>query len=336
MLKLFTVLLFLSSAAIAAPRAYKITVFAESGAEARAQEFIRELISTEPFRQLHEKQILIINDEPLLAKNTNCKGGYYGIPRLAQCNTSSLKKACRGSDLCPIFTNVPFIGAGGKPFPISSSTFPWTTMLHEFIHTFGFSDEYSYTATETHTYCGSLMNSPNEVQLSTAKIYQTKIEAEQACVKSIAWCAQALREGNEVVTEVHGGFKIGSPLPPSCPNNTLGVYLGAGCMRAQPESTFRPYFCPTIMGYPKIGQDYCEVQERHAIIARMPNIIPPYFQQSLFESIIKDTGTRGITFEKRPAELPETFIYGIPEVDGLILKPDQIQNKCSKIPLESP
>lgn len=321
----------LSSVAWARP--YKVTVFAESGAEERAQEFIEKLLSTEPFKQLSEKGVFIINDRPLLAKDTKCEGGLYGIPRLASCKTSTLKKACKGSDLCPIFTSVPLIGAGGKPFPISSSTFPWTTMLHEFIHTFSFSDEYSYTKSETPTYCGSLVNNPNEVQLSEARTYQTKSEAEEACIKSISWCSQAIKEGNEVVSVTSGGYKIGSPLPPSCPNDTLGVYLGAGCMKARPESTYRPYFCPTVMGYPKLGQDYCEVQERHAIIASMPNIIPSYYQQVLFKIISEDSGARGIRFEKRPVEMPETFIYGIPEVDGLILNPDEIKNKCSKNPL---
>lgn len=317
--------------ALAAPRAYKVTVFAEPGAEDRAREFSRKLISSEPFKQLSEKGIFIINTEPLPATKTQCKGGFYGIPRLAECKTSTIKKACKGSDLCPIFTSVPFIGAGGDPYPISSSTFPWTTMLHEFIHTFGFSDEYSYTKTETPTYCGSLMKNPNEVQLPETSLFASKSEAEEACITAIPWCEEAIREGNEVVTSTSGGFKIGSPLPPSCPNNTLGVYLGAGCMKAQPDSTFRPYFCPTVMGFPTIGQDHCEVQERHGIIASAPNLIPTYYQRVLFQKIITKSGNRGIEFVQIAPSLPGIHLYGIPEVDRLVIAPQEIKNKCSKI-----
>jgi len=325
------VTLFISSA-FAAPRNYKVTVFAEPGAEARAREFSEKLISLEPFKQLSEKGIFLINTEPLPAPKTNCKGGYYGIPRLAQCKTSTIKRACKGSDLCPIFTSVPFIGAGGDPYPISSSTFPWTTMLHEFIHTFGFSDEYAYTDKETPTYCGSLMNNPNEIQLPKAQLYQSKSEAEEACVKLIPWCEEALRQGSEVVSATQGGYKIGSPEPASCPNNNLGVYLGAGCMKAKPDSTFRPYFCPTVMGFPTIGQDNCEVQERHDIIVNSPNLIPTYYQRVLFEKIVSKSRVQGVEFIPREVKLPVTHIYGLPEVDGLILSPEEIKNKCSKNP----
>lgn len=326
----FLILSLLVSSAFAANRSYKVTVFAEPGAEEGAREFSRKLITLEPFKQLHEKGLFVINEEPVSAKKTRCQGGYYGIPRLAQCNTSSIKNACKGSELCPIFTNVPFIGAGGDPFPISSSTFPWTTMLHEFIHTFGFSDEYAYTKSETPTYCGSLVNNPNEIQLSSAQNFLSKKDAEEACVKLIPWCAEALREGNEVVTEVNGRFLIGSPLPESCPSNQLGVYLGAGCMKARPESTYRPYFCPTVMGFPTIGQDYCEVQERHDIIVNSPNLIPTYYQRVLFEKIIDRIGARGVEFEARAVSLPERHLYGIPGVDELIIRPEEVKNKCSK------
>lgn len=328
----FIILLLLVSSAFAANRNYKVTVFAEPGAEERAREFSRKLISLEPFKQLSEKGIFIINTQPLPALKTKCQGGYYGIPRLAQCKTSTIKKACKGSDLCPIFTSVPFIGAGGDPYPISSSTFPWTTMLHEFIHTFGFSDEYAYTKKETPTYCGSLINNPNEVQLPEAQVFSSKTDAESACVRLIPWCEEALREGSEVVSQVEEGYKIGSPLPLSCPNDKLGVYLGAGCMKARPDSTYRPYFCPTVMGFPTIGQDHCEVQERHGIIVDSPNLIPTYYQRVLFDKIIKKSGNSGIDFETRGMSLPELHLYGIPEVDGLVIPPQDVKNKCSKIP----
>lgn len=206
-------------------------------------------------------------------------------------------------------------------------------MLHEVIHTFGFSDEYAYTRSETPTYCGSSKRAPNEHQDPSAKTYTTEAKATEACIEKISWCKAAVESGSKVATLTSDGkWIIGSPLPEKCPNNTLGVYLGAGCMKNSPHSTWRPYFCPSVMGFPTIGQDYCEVQERHGIIGRMPNILPPYYQQVVFRKIIEETRTRDLAFKPSVEEFPEDFSYGIPEVDSLPLGNTSEGRRCSKTP----
>lgn len=299
-------------------RPYAIKVFTEPGAEAAAQTFIKELSELEPFRQLIRARALSVSSEPELATELNCRGGNFGIERLAQCQTASIVRRCGQADLCPIFTNVPWIGAGGKPYPIASSSFPWTTMLHELVHTFGFSDEYAYTPSETRTYCRSSTRNPNEISLSVRNVFRTEALALEACQRHVPWCREAIAAGTQVVQRgADGSFRVGSPPPQACPSTQLGVYPGAGCQRKHPEFTFRPYFCPTVMGYPDLGQEFCEVQERHALIARLPELLPPLYQRILFGRIAARAGRKDLVFELVPRPPVENFSYSIPSVDAL-------------------
>jgi hypothetical protein len=315
-----------------------IKIFAEKGAEVRAQEFIDKLKETEPFKQLFEKNALNIVDAPIVVTTTKCKGGASGIDRLAQCDMKEVTDLCDKAYRCPLFTSVPFIGAGGAPSPIVSSSFPWTTMLHELIHTFGisselnwgFTDEYAYTKSESKVYCETLTHFKNENQLKEAKIFKNKKSAEAACMDSIEWCEEALLSGSEVVTKVSDGWIIGSPIPVKCPDNTLGVYVGGGCEKTKPSSTYRPYYCPTVMGFPTLGQDYCEVQDRHAAIARMPNLIPPYYQLLIFRELARNRSD--LKFKPYFEDFPASFSYGIPLVDNLPEGDRSQENFCHKKP----
>lgn len=327
----FSLAIFFLTSASAEASSYAVKVFSEPGAEERAQEYIDKMKLLEPFKQLLAAGVFVINDSPVVVTSTNCRGGSHGIERLAQCNTSEVSKFCDGADLCPIFTSFPLVGAGGSPYPISSSSFPWTTMLHEVIHTFGFSDEYAYTKRETGTYCGGWKDTPNERQLSRLRFYDSEEKARKACVKLISWCEEAIKQGSQIATKApNGKWIIGSPEPVRCPNNILGVYLGAGCMKKSPETTYRPYFCPTVMGFPTIGQDNCEVQERHHIIGRMPEILPDYYQRVLFEKITFKAGVKNLKFVSTPTAFPEAFSYGIPEVDRLAEGSATEGKTCSK------
>ena len=123
---------------------------------------------------------------------------------------------------------------------------------------------------------------------------------------------------------------IGSPIPTGgCPNGNLGVYLGGNCQVKNPNSTWRPYFCPSVMGYPSLGEGTCEVTRRHRIIAHSPNLLPAYYQQSIFNTIVKRKGLRGLSFTPSPTEsaLPD-FRYGLPEIDNLAHSDDSPQNIC--------
>ena len=301
---------------------YKVKVFAEAGAEEKALEYIQNMRSMEPFKQLIESNTLIIETTPTPVSGINCRGGASGIARLAQCDLANVRAGCGDADLCPVYTSVPDIGAGGPKTPIVSSSFPWTTMLHEVVHAFGFTDEYAYTKDETKVYCPGTLNWHNGHSHGTKKsqeeVFKNKADAENACKKNISWCQEAIDSGAVVVQQTpNGKFKIGSPNPPSCPSVALGVYSGGSCQAKNAHGTFRPYFCPTVMGYPTLGEEYCAVTRRHKIIRNSPNLLPPLYQRAIFDKIVKESKTDNVQFQNRSPGSLNHHAYGIPEIDRL-------------------
>lgn len=321
-------LTFLLSLASAAP--FKIGVVAESRAIPKAQEFINRVTQIEPFKQLIAQGALQITATPTQVYNLNCRGGAYNIARLAQCNLSRVSRPCRGMDFCPVFTSYPNIGAGHARNPISSSSFPWTTMLHEMVHSFGFTDDYAYTHSECRSYCG-VGTWNNGHSDNDGNRYSTEAAAIAACVRRIPWCQKAINEGTSVVQKNDDeSFKIGSPAPAEgCPSTTLGVYLGGSCQNQNPNSTWRPSFCPTVMGHPSIGQERCEVDRRHAIIGRSPNLLSSYYQKEIFREVVRRKGIRGLVFQESPADVvPTNFLYGMPELDRHHFPDGDLVNLC--------
>ena len=67
-------------------KTYKVKVFSEPAAEEKAREFILNMRNMEPFKQLIEQNAVVIETSPALINGINCRGGNYGIPRLAQCD----------------------------------------------------------------------------------------------------------------------------------------------------------------------------------------------------------------------------------------------------------
>jgi hypothetical protein len=309
-----------------------MVVLANEASQKNAVEFIQHFVSITPFNQLIQAGALTVASEPKIYNDQvlRCRGGLAGIARLAQCDVQDQQtydSLIAGADIYPIFTDVPSIGAGGSR-PISSSTFPWTTMLHEVTHGFGFGDDYAYTQSESPLYCSSSW--VNDVMATTPEpSYKTEQEATNFCMQNIPWCAQAMAMGSQVMSQqVDGTYVLGTPTPKSCPSDQLGVYAGGNCQVDGP--TWRPHFCPTVMGYPAIGQDHCTVDQRHLILSKAPNLLPFYYQQTIIAWFAKETGmpltdVKPATFD---ASSYAEFIYGIPEVDQLG-HPGSTLNLCS-------
>jgi hypothetical protein len=314
---LFILYLGFSFSALARTKSYKIKVFSEPGSEDQAQEFIQQLGQLEPFKQLITKNIIILQPKPEVVDDLNCKGGLAGVERLAVCNLKTVEKKC-DADLCPIYTKVPNIGAGGKRYPIISASFPWTSMLHEVVHTFDFSDEYAYTTAETKIYCKEPTSWQNAYSQQNTEVFSTKEAALRACKEKIPWCSFAISEGSTVIQQIENGkFIIGSPTPEKCPSTKIGVYLGGACQDKNPKSTWRPYFCPTIMGFPQLGEDYCAVKKRHKIIESAPNLLPTYYQKMIFEKIISIAKISETIPQKTQEPSYQPHIYGIPQLDKM-------------------
>jgi hypothetical protein len=194
-------------------------------------------------------------------------------------------------------------------------------MLHEVVHTFGFTDEYAYTHSEVGNYCSTSSSWINGHAHVTANNQEELFDSENlaiaSCTKNIPWCKFAIKEGATIVQKLpNGKYKVGSPLPEKCPSTQIGVFPGGSCQALNPKGTFRPYFCPTVMGYPSLGEEFCFVQKRHSIIKDSPNLIPEYYQKAIFDKIVTATSRRNIYFERSLTETA-AHIYGIPEIDKL-------------------
>ncbi len=299
--------------------AFIIKVFAEPVSESAALEFITQLNQQEPFKQLIAKKIVEINSSPILDSKISCRGGNLGIPRLAQCELSTIKNECGKSELCPVFTKVPWIGAGGPKFPIVNLSFPWSTMLHEVVHTFCFTYEYAYTSSEVGNYCSSTSKWHNGFAKIGEKenVFETESELNRFCKKNIPWCKQAIAEDAVNFQKNAGGkYVLGSPLPEKCPSTQIGIFRGGSCQALAKNGTYRLYYCPTVMGYPSLGEEFCFVEKRHKIIEASPNLIPNFYQKVIFDQIISATRTRKVEFKISTIDTADN-IYGIPEVDRL-------------------
>lgn len=322
---------------IAHAEPFRIGVVTEPGARAKSLEFIQQVSLLEPFRQLIAQGALEITAQPVVIADLGCRGGAYNIARLAQCELERTNSACQGKDLCPVFTAVPNIGAGNELKPISSGTFPWTTMLHEVVHSFGFTDEYAYPTVDAPTYCGygPWQNGHTDDRPNR---YRNARDAERDCVRRIAWCQQAIDSGTPVVQRrADGSYMIGSPAPVGgCPSAAVGVYLGGSCQNLNPQSTWRPTFCPSIQGYPSIGESNCQVERRQAIIRTIPDLIPGFHQRAIFDAIVRRKNLRGLRFQPTPMPaVPRGYRFGIPEVDRLAHPEGPLPDACLAAEVET-
>jgi len=279
---------FSGASAHADPSIYKVVVLADAGSATRAQEYIAALHCLSPFSALLRAGELELPDSPTIYTSDEvvCTGGLDGIARLAQCKISSdrINALIASATLAPIFTSVPNIGAGGSQTPIVSSSFPWTTALHETTHTFGFTDDYAYTAAETADYCtgGALTAINGYSNQSMPATFTTEAAAIASCQTNIPWCTAAIAMGTPVTTaNADGTFAIGTPPPATCPDDRLGVYAGGACQVAVPAATWRPSYCPTIMGFPTLGEDYCPVEKRQALLFFIKKYLPAFYQQQI-------------------------------------------------------
>lgn len=337
-----------------APKPYRITVISDDQAVAKAQEFIDNLAKTRPFDLLIAKGQIVLDPKPKIvpAKKLDCRGGKQGIARLPSCALleskapadQALVKSLRGgADLTPVFTSTPGLGGSeiGGTTPILNSADPWTAMMHETFHaTFGFYDEYAYTKKEAKIFCkGETVQAPNMFSASSMPAsFATEDAATEECLQRIPWCKEAAQGGAKVVTRAADGrFLIGTPPPAQCPDTRLGVYRGGACQAANPHSTWRPNFCPTIMGYPDIGEEHCTGFQRQSMLSGYPDIIPPYYQELIVNQIAFKTLMMPIQLppNRHPAAIDTgtcPVVYGIPSVDSLNRNIQVLYDGC-KLPM---
>ena len=124
---------------------YQIGIYTDEPSHQKALGLVEYFKNTEPFRRLD------INFNIFNCKSEN------GIDRLIVCDSKlvSAVAAKSGMDQAFVVTNNPKYGGSGGSVPVitTSAETPYSMMIHEYLHTLGFGDEYAYSASEAEIYC---------------------------------------------------------------------------------------------------------------------------------------------------------------------------------------
>jgi hypothetical protein len=133
-------------------------------------------LSTPPFSRMKDLEIKVVVKESARceawkgpATNSDEEKQPGGTARILHCNNSSdlaTAQAENNGDYLIFVKNDPTYRGGGGNFPTMTTGSPALMGVHEFIHTLGFADEYSYpSAFEADMYCG-LAARPGETKFA--------------------------------------------------------------------------------------------------------------------------------------------------------------------------
>lgn len=245
MKKLFVVALLITSfQALAQFKPYKIVMFTDGDAKAKAEEFRTYLQTKPPFSKMGDKLTLEVVE--LTADEMKCGNTIPASPRIITCDTDLLRKKQRKMDahLSLAFTSKGEGGAGGG-IPIASKDYPIQTMFHEMLHTYGLADEYDYSASEKTVYCNSPRSLANVVYFHDTPPYDSDVAAREKHARQVPWMGGIPRV--RLITE---GSSLGSKDSnfPKKGEQLLGLYRGGSCDSAALPG-WRPYADSIMRGY---------------------------------------------------------------------------------------
>lgn len=238
-------LLMTSLQVFADPKPYKIVLLADGDAKEQAEKFKTYLQTKPPFSKMGDKLTLEIVE--MTPEEMNCKNDNPNSPRIITCDQGRMRRKQRDADanLALAFTSKATGGTGGNTIPIASKDFPIQTMFHEMLHTFGFSDEYDYSATEKIEYCNRPSSSANIVYFKDVPPYEDDTIAREKHAKDVPWMGGIPR-----VRLITDGPSLGTKdaLPVTPGNQLLGLFRGGQCDSAALPG-WRPYNNSIMRGY---------------------------------------------------------------------------------------
>lgn len=259
MKKLLLIFLFLY---ISNAFAYKIVIYTDQDGQAKAKEVQNTFRKTYPFNQFE----LDIEIKSVPASDLNCNSR-YGIARDIGCDSAKirLESTFKGIDQVFIVKESAVYGGSGGSIPVITSSSPSSMILHEYLHTLGFRDEYMYAASEADKFCGDTDIGPNLVIIKpNPKGYKSDEDARLQHMGQIPWSG-SIKNGTPITN--NGGSALGTGNVSSSvyatPNNTnspstfgsaIGLYLGKTCRNANPfKATWQPGREASIMEFIEAG-----------------------------------------------------------------------------------
>jgi hypothetical protein len=222
---------------------YKIVMFTDADAKAKAEQFKEYLTTKPPFSKMGDKLTLEIVE--LTPEEMDCKNDNPSAPRIVSCNNKLFRKTQRKMDahLSLAFTSKAKGGAGGD-IPIASNDYPIQTMFHEMLHTYGLADEYDYSASERTVYCDRPRSKANIVYFKDVPPYENDVAARSKHNRDVPWMG-----GIPQARLITKGTSLGSEDTLATPGSQLlGLFRGGSCDSAATPG-WRPYGNSIMRGY---------------------------------------------------------------------------------------
>lgn len=228
-----TILIFLTLILPIISFGYTVVLLTDQPTMAKAVEVKQMLSSMYPFNKfsIDFKIVKVAKDK------LDC-GPHNGIPRLITCSIFEQTKAKMLNFAHQVITvaDYPEYGGSGGVFPVITTNSPKEVALHELLHTYGFKDEYKYSAYESQFYCNKNIKSLNSVVLKDInQTFNSNQEALNSYQKQIPWYKTFLN--NTIITHENGTL-LGSGTIDGCEafNFTtmpktieVGLYPGETC-----------------------------------------------------------------------------------------------------------
>lgn len=236
-MKSFLVLATLTFSSLVEAGPYKIIVFADEGAVARAEEYKTYLLAKPPFSEMGEN--LNIEIKSLTKEEMGCSK-HATLDRIVTCNESDLlrKQSAEGGQLSVAFTSAVTGGGAGGTIPVATIDYPIETMLHEMLHYYGINDEYAYeTQAQFDAYCTPEARAkwPNSAFFNPAPPYTDDPGARSKHASAVGWMG-SIPADNLILNEGVLGSKS---VAAAKGTQVMGLYAGGTCEKVL--GTWKPY-----------------------------------------------------------------------------------------------
>jgi hypothetical protein len=207
---------------------YTFGIYTDQKSRSKANEIINYFNTVVPFNEFNfDFKIFSIDSTKL-----NCKSK-FGIDRLIDCNKSyvSMKAARDGVDQAFIVSDSKKYGGSGGSIPVitSSRKTPVSMIVHEYLHSLGFGDEYTYSKSEAKLYC-TKKEMDKYLNLTIIKPlkggYESDIYAKAVHSSDIQWYPD-IKPGTPISSRLLG--------TPAENNGEIGLFKAKSCAKAAKE-----------------------------------------------------------------------------------------------------